>query len=234
MRNRKYSMLLGGVLILLGGLSLIANLAAAIFGWDWGLWRLWPLMVISVGIFLVLTPLLVHGKRGLGGMYIPGVPVLVTGGILMLTSVFNWWEAWEWLWPLEVLSMAAGFLFASLYMRNIWLLIPAIIIGANGLLFQFCALTGWWEVWAALWTIEPFSVGAALLVMYLAKRRKGLLIAGAILCGIAIIGLMGMTAILPGWWFLNLMGPAILLGAGVILLLTSLSGRSLTRKVITE
>lgn len=169
----------------------------------------------------VLTPFLVQRRAGWGGMFIPGVPILATGAILLFTSVFDVWGAWRWLWPVEVWSLALGFALAALYMRNIWLMIPAIIVGANGLLFQFCALTGWWEVWAVLWAIEPLSVGVALLVVNVAKRQTGLLIGGLILCGVGAISMIGMTAILPEWWLLNLLGPALLVGTGFLLLLTN-------------
>jgi hypothetical protein len=175
-----------------------------------------------------------RNRRGLGGLFIPGIPILTTGAILMFTSVFNAWGAWEWLWPLEVLSLAAGFMLAALYMRNIWLLIPAIIIGANGLLFQFCAATGWWEIWAILWTIEPLSVGLALLAVYMARRTKGLLIGGLILCSVAAFGLILMTAILPEWWILNLFGPALFIGVGVILLLGGIGRRPVFREAVSE
>jgi len=204
--------------------------------WHWGAWRLWPMLVIGVGLLFVLFPLSVRGKRGMGGLFIPGVPTLVTGGILLFTSVFGWWGAWEWLWPMEVLAVAVGFLLASIYMRNIWLLFPAIIVGANGLLMQFCALTGWWGVWAVLWTIEPLSVGLALLVVYARKRRTGLLVAGTILCAIAAFGLMGMLAVVairPGWWALNMVGPVLLMGIGVLLLFSNVLRRP-TLEAVSE
>lgn len=238
--NKRFSILLGAVLIVMGGLMLMFNLALPMLGisaWHWGVWRLWPMFVIGVGLLFVLTPLLVRGKRGLGGLFIPGVPTLVTGGILLFASVFNVWGAWEWLWPLEVLAVATGFLFASIYMRNIWLLIPAIIVGANGLLMQFCALTGWWSVWAVLWTVEPLSVGLALLIAYSRKRRSGLLAAGTILCTIAALGLMGMLAVVairPGWWVLNMVGPALLVGIGVLLLFSNALSRPSLREAASE
>jgi hypothetical protein len=35
---------------------------------------------------------------------------------------------------------------------------------------QFCALTGLWNAWAVLWTVEPLSVGLSLLAVS-AKTR---------------------------------------------------------------
>lgn len=238
--NKRVSTLMGLFLVVMGGLMLASNVVLPLFGirsWYWSVWRLWPMIVVGVGAFFMLIPLLWPHKRGLGAFFIIGAPVLATGGILLFTSVFNVWGAWEWLWPVEVWSVALGFVLAALYMRNVWLMIPAIIIGMNGLLFQFCALTGWWEVWAVLWTIEPFSVGLALLFVYYRKRRHGLMVAGMILCAIAAVGMIGMLgvfALRPGWWVLNMIGPALLIGIGVLLLLSNAHPRLNLRESVSE
>ncbi len=226
--NKRSSMVLGLFLIAVGGLALLFDVALPLLGvraWHWGFWRLWPTVIIGIGAFFMLIPILWPRKRGLAAFLIPGAPILATGGILLFTSVFNAWRAWRWLWPVEVWSVAFGLLLAAVLMRNVWLMIPAIIIGMNGLLMQFCALTGWWEVWAILWTMEPLAVGLALLVVYFYKRRPGLLLAGTILCTIAAFGLMGMLAVVairPGWWLLNMAGPLLLVGIGVLLLFSGM------------
>jgi len=200
------SLLLTGVMSLLG-----INL----FGF---VWRLWPILVVGVGLLFVAPPLLTRGKRGLGGLFIPGLPILATGAILFLASVFNAWSIWAWLWPMEVLSLAMGFLAAAIYMRVIWLVIPAIIIGLNGFVFQFCAITGLWEWWSVLWTMEPLAVGLALLVPGILENVSGLRLAGLILCGVAAAGFVLMITVLGGWWPVRLLGPGllILIGLGVI------------------
>jgi hypothetical protein len=238
--NKRVSTLIGIFLILMGGLLLASNVVLPLLGirsWYWSVWRLWPVIVVSLGVFFMLIPLLWPHKRGLGAFFIFGAPILATGGILLFTSVFNVWGAWTWLWPVEVWSVAVGFTLAALYMRNVWLMIPAIIIGMNGLLFQFCALTGWWGVWAVLWTIEPLSVGLALLFVHFRKRRSGLLVAGTILCAIAAVGMTGMlglVALRPGWWVLNMIGPALLVGIGVLLLLSNARPRLDLRESVSE
>jgi len=156
--DKRFSVLASITLILIGGLALACNLAmlvTGLSGFHWGPWRLWPLTVVCLGLLFIVPPLLVRGHRGLGGLFIPGVPILATGSILLFASVFDAWGAWEWLWPLEVLAVAVGFLFAAIKMRVVWLLVPAIFIGANGLLLQFCALTRWWGLWAVLWRFGP-------------------------------------------------------------------------------
>jgi hypothetical protein len=234
--TRKGSVFAGLALIGLGLLAMASTVGAPLFGLHllrFSLWRFWPLTVVSVGMGFVLPPFLYRGRRGLGGLFIPGVPILVTGGVLLFTSVLNWWSAWSWLWPLEVLSVAAGFVLAALYMRVIWLLIPAIILGANGLLFQFCAITNLWEVWAVMWTIEPLSVGLALLLIGARKRLSGLMLAGMLLCGIGGVGMMGMMAILStswilsGWfWVFRMVGPSMIILVGVLLLLWGMAHRT--------
>ena len=199
--------------------------------WRWGPWRLWPLVVVGAGLLFIVPPLLAHGKHGLGGLFIPGVPVLVTGGILLFASVFNAWGAWSWLWPLEVLAVAAGFLSAAIHTRNIWLLIPAITVGTSGLLLQFCAITGWWGVWAVLWTVEPLAVGLALLAVNVKQRSAGLSIAGVTACALAGVGLLeslaivALSAVFSVWGLWQWMGPVTLIFAGFLLLVMSVLHR---------
>jgi hypothetical protein len=226
--SRRFSILMGVLLILVGGLALAFTLALPMLGLSllhWGSWRLWPLVVVGIGLIFVVTPFLMWGKRGWGSLFIPGVPILATGGILFYASLLDAWDAWVWLWPVEVLAVALGFLFAAIAMRVIWLLIPAIIVGANGLVFQFCAISGFWESWAVLWAVEPLSVGLAFLIVNLKTRSQGLFVAGAILCTLAAFGMMGMSALFPGWMLIGAMGPALLLLVGFLLLINSLLRR---------
>jgi hypothetical protein len=168
-----------------------------------------------------------------------GMPIIISGTILLFTSLFGLWHAWTWLWPLEVVSLGLGFLIAAAYTKVIWLLIPAIIIGANGLLFQVCAITGWWEIWSVLWTIEPLSVGLALLIIGTAKHLRRMLLAGAIVFGLGGVSLLGMTAIaapkilLPGVWLLNWLGPLAVIIVGVWLVRKNLRRKSLRRRSAT-
>ncbi len=219
--NKRLSTIMGIALIVMGVLAVALNVGVPLLGldtWMWGPWRLWPLAIVGVGLLFVVPPLLYRDKSGLASLFIPGVPTLATGGILLFCSTFTAWGAWAWLWPLEVIALGLGLLLAAIFMRVIWLLIPAIIIGANGLLFLFCSITGLWEVWAALWTIEPLSLGIAFLIIHARRQIQGLRIAGLILCGIAGLGLVGMSALLRGYWFINMLGPAalILVGLGMM------------------
>lgn len=97
-------------------------------------------------------------------------------------------------------------------MHNIWLMIPAIIVGVNGLIFQFCAVTGLWDLWAILWVLEPLSAGLALLVASAGVRPR-MVWAGLIVCMVSV-GLFGvMSLVLTGW--VSLIGALLLIMAGV-------------------
>jgi hypothetical protein len=222
--NKRASLFWGFLLIFFGGLALVYNFASPWLPQFFLLlpWRLWPLAVIGLGLCFVLPPL--FPRRGnLGGLFIPGLPILAVGTILLFNNWFDAWGTWAWLWPVVILALAVGFLLAAWRLRVIWLLIPAIIIGANGLLMQVCTLTGNWSLWAILWGIEPLAVGLSLLLVNLQKHTPGLLIAGLILCGIAGFATMGMSFIIPGSLWTNLFGPSLILLVGLLLMLNSLT-----------
>jgi hypothetical protein len=227
--GKRVSIVAGAALITVGMLALVISVAGVFFGFR--MWQLWPVFVIGAGLAFVIPPLLVRGHRGLGGLFIPGMPVLANGCILLFTSVTRWWGAWEWLWPVEVLSVAAGFVFAAIKMRVKWLLIPAAFLAANGLLFQFCALTGWWAVWAVAWVIEPLSIGLALLGINLTQRSSGLAIAGVALCVLAVVGAMqsifivAVSTLFPVWWMWKWMAPVALILTGSAILVYGLTRR---------
>lgn len=188
----------GWILILLGSLALLNGTLAPLFGWSFGLWRLWPLLVSVLGLSFIAAPVLFARQRGLRALFIPGFPILVTSSLLLLGSLFNVWGIWSYLWPLIIIGLAVGFLVSAVFMHNIWLMIPAIIVGVNGLIFQFCAVTGLWDLWAILWVLEPLSVGLALLVASAGVRPK-MVWAGLIVCLVSV-GLFGvMSLVLTGW-----------------------------------
>lgn len=205
----------GMLLILLGGLALLHTAVLPLLGWEYGLWRFWPFFVSAVGLAFIAFPIKYMERRGLKAFFIPGFPILVVSMLLLWGSIFNAWGIWEYMWPMVILGLAFGFFAASIFMRNIWLMIPAIIIGVNGLIFQFCAITGLWELWAILWTMEPLSVGLALIVASAGKRPK-LMRAGLIVSGIAAVCFSFMSFVLSGW--LSIVGAVLLIVTGVGLL----------------
>ncbi len=220
--SKKNSLLVGFTFVFLGGLILAGNLILPALGFQfrwWQVWRLWPVFVVAIGFLMTAAPFLFRTRRGLGGLFIPGVPILVTGSILLFCSLLDAWGAWAFLWPLEPLALALGFAFAGVWLRVAGLAFPAIILGLNGLVLAFCNLTGWWEAWAVLWAIEPLAVGLSLLVLGVRQSSRTLIAVGLGFCGFASVAVIVMsTLLLTGWWMFRLFWPLafIFVGLGII------------------
>jgi hypothetical protein len=225
--NKKASLIVGVTLILLGVLALAGNLLMRAVGEGLLLgFRAWPIFVVGAGLLFCIPPFFFPKQRGLGGLFIPGVPVLTTGILLFLTSVTGNWAWWSFLWPFEVIGLALGFVVAAIFLRVVWLMIPASIIGLNGLVLLFCALTGMWSAWAVLWTVEPLSVGLPLLLIGLFQKIDGVKLAGIILCGLAGLAFAAMSSFLvTSLWITRLIGPAIVLALGILLVVAALVKR---------
>ena len=211
--SRIFSLIFGTALIGIGILSMFGNLFLQTESW-----RLWPITVVIVGLLLTLPGFFFGvAKRGFGALFIPGMPVLVTGGILLFASLTHQWGVWAMAWPLEVLGVALGFGLAAIFLRVPALAIPASIIGVNGLVLAFCNLTGLWQAWALLWPVEPLAVGLGLLVLGLAKRSTGINIAGITLCVIAGVGFFMMSFLsMFNFSILRFTIPAMLIMTGLI------------------
>lgn len=224
--DKGFSNLIGAGLILVGALALVFNLAVPWLGptlWAWAVWQLWPVVVIGIGAICLSVPFLKPVRRALGSLFIVfGMLTLTTGSILFLANLFDGWNIWAWLWPVNVLSLALGFFVAAVYSRSIWLVVPAVIIGMTGLVLQFCALTGMWASWAVLWPVEPLAVGLALLIVAVKKHSTGLFIAAFTLWGVAGIGWVSMllttTVFGSKVALFNLAGPVAFMLVGGLLL----------------
>jgi hypothetical protein len=211
--ERSLSLIFGLALVAIGIISLLGNTLLATQAW-----RLWPLTVVIVGIALCIPGFFGLNRRGLGSFFIPGIPVLTTGGILLVASLFDNWSVWELAWPLEVLGLALGFALAAIFMRVAGLAIPAVIIGVNGLMLAFCNLSGLWGAWAILWPIEPLSIGLGLLIVGVLNRSSGTKLAGLILTGIAGAGFFIASYIsIFNDTFLRFTVPGMLVICGIIL-----------------
>jgi hypothetical protein len=227
--QRTFSLFAGIALVGFGVLCLAGNFVLSWMGsplYWWEFWRFWPLFIVGIGLLFVLAPVVGHRTPGLGVLFIPGLPILTTGGILMINSLLNWWDAWAWLWPLEVLSVAVGFLLAAIFTRVVWFGIPAILIGVNGLVLAFCNVTGLWGWWSVLWTVEPLALGLCFLLIAAATRSVVIAIIGGMFCGFAAMAFFGMTTLLAfGGLYFQLIGPVMIILLGVFILAASLLPR---------
>jgi hypothetical protein len=226
--QKKASLLIGVTLIVLGILALAGNLLIRAAGSGILLgFRAWPIFVVGAGLLFCIPPFLFPQQRGLSGLFVPGIPALTTGVLLFIASVTGYWSIWTYLWPLEVLSVAAAFVLMAVFLKVPWLMIPASIVGFTGLVLQFCAATGWWSSWAVLWTVEPFAVGLPLLLIGIARKIEGVKLAGIILCGLAGLAFAAMSSFLvTSLWITRLIGPALVLGMGIVLIVSALGRHS--------
>jgi hypothetical protein len=235
--HKKTSLLFGLTLIALAVLALAANLLADLPGLQFvhtGM-NTWPLIVIGAGLLFCIPPFLFRKQAGLGGLFIPGIPVLVTGGLLFAASVTGNWGLWAFWWPLEVIGVALGFVMAAIFLRVVWLMVPASIVGLIGLVLQFCALTGQWSAWAVLWTVVPFSVGLPLLLIGMSQKSDGVKLAGIILCGFAGLAFAAMSAFLAtAPLVVRMVGPIVILALGALLIVSALVRKPETPEATTK
>jgi hypothetical protein len=221
--EKLFNLIAGVALMAIGVIALAGNLFLATRAW-----RLWPIIIVLAGLGLTVPGFLGFAHRGFGAFFIPGMPVLTTGAILLYASLTGHWEVWAVAWTLEILGLALGFVLAALFMRAPGLAIPAFIIGANGMLFAFCAVTGLWQSWAVLWPIEFLAVGLGLLVLGIANQSTGVKTAASILLTIAGGGFF-ITAFLSIFNTNSIMKfavPVMLLLTGVLLIGTFFLHRS--------
>jgi len=214
MKTERLFMLIAGVtLVAVGAISLLGNIFFSTQAW-----RIWPIVIVLAGLGLTAPGFFGLSRRGLGSFFIAGIPVLTTGGILLYASLTKNWGIWAEAWPLEILALALGFALSAVFMRVAALAIPAFIIGLNGLLLGFCAVTGLWQAWAILWPIEPLSVGLGLLILSIANKSAGTKLAATILFSIAGLGFF-ITAFISVFnhTILRFAVPAMLFVTGLLL-----------------
>jgi hypothetical protein len=228
--ERLFNLIAGVTLLTVGVIALAGNVFLATKAW-----KIWPVIIVLAGIGLTIPGFLGISRRGFGSFFIPGIPILTTGGILLYASLTNHWNVWAVTWPLEILGLALGFALAAIFMRVPALAIPAYIIGINGAMLAFCAVTGLWQSWAILWPIEFLAVGLGLLTLGLANHSAGVKTAASILFTIAGGGFLISTFVSTfNNTVLKFAVPVMLLVTGVLLTGTFLLNKSPEAPAIAE
>jgi len=229
--ERLFNLIAGVTLLAIGVIALAGNVFLATKAW-----KLWPVIIVLAGVGLTIPGFFGISHRGFGSFFIPGIPVLTTGGILLYASLTNHWNVWAIAWTLEILALALGFALAAIFMRVPALAIPAFIIGVNGVMLAFCAVTGLWQSWAILWPIEFLSVGLGLLTLGIANNSAGVKTAASILFTIAGGGffITAFMSIFNNNAILKFAVPIMLLVTGVLLTATFLLHRTPETPTISE
>jgi hypothetical protein len=228
--EKLFNLIAGVTLLAIGVIALAGNVFLTTKAW-----KLWPVIILLAGVGLTIPGFFGIWRRSFGSFFIPGIPVLTTGAILLYASVTNRWEVWAVAWTLEVLALALGFALAAFFMRVPGLAIPAFIIGINGMMLAFCAVTGLWQSWALLWPIEFLAVGLGLLALGIANGSAGVKTAASILFTIAGGGFFISTFIsVFNKGVLKFAVPVMLLFTGILLTATFLMQKSPEAPAVTE
>lgn len=106
--QKRSSVIVGTILILVGGLFLAVQLFPDLaFSLDMD--QQWPLIIVSVGVLLVISAIL-----GSPTLAIPGSIVSGIGGILYVQNLTNTWSSWTFVWTLIPGFVGIGLLLAGL------------------------------------------------------------------------------------------------------------------------
>ena len=100
--ERLFNLIAGVTLLAIGVIALAGNVFLATKAW-----KLWPVIIVLAGIGLTIPGFFGFSRRGFGSFFIPGIPVLTTGAILLYASLTNHWNVWSVAWPLEILATGA-------------------------------------------------------------------------------------------------------------------------------
>ena len=107
--GRKSSLVVGLVLILLGAWFLVVQLVPGL-----QIWFSWPLIVVSVGVFLLLLGLL----TGAPGLAVPACIVGGIGGLLYWQNATGNWESWSYMWTLIPGFVGVGVVLSGMLGRD--------------------------------------------------------------------------------------------------------------------
>lgn len=174
MSSSQRSALVGGLLlILLGVLFLLGQVAPGLF--DWLDAFSWPLIIVGVGVLLLIIGVLTNTP----GM---AVPACIVGGIGLLLYWQNQtgnWESWSYAWALIPGFVGVGTVVMGLWQGKwdearggLWLMVISallfIVFGSflGGLFGGDLGFIGRW------WPLALIALGVLSLIDALAKRRR--------------------------------------------------------------
>jgi hypothetical protein len=106
--NTQTSIVIGGVLILLGVIFLAFNVIHIDFG------QIWPIIFFIIGAGFYLPVLLMpRDRQNLAGLLVPGTILFGLGTIFFYNTFTNNWGSWAYIWTLIPASVGLGLLIAA-------------------------------------------------------------------------------------------------------------------------
>jgi hypothetical protein len=106
--DSRTSIMIGGVLILIGGIFLALN----VFRIDFG--QVWPIIFFIIGAGFYLPVLLMpRDRQNLAGLLVPGTIMFGLGTIFFYNIFADNWGSWAYIWALIPAAVGLGLLLAA-------------------------------------------------------------------------------------------------------------------------
>ncbi len=106
--DNRASVVIGGILILIGAIFLFVN----VFHIDFG--QVWPIIFFIIGAGFYLPVLLMpRDRQNLAGLLVPGTILFGLGTIFFYNIFADNWGSWAYIWALIPASVGLGLLFAA-------------------------------------------------------------------------------------------------------------------------
>ncbi len=112
-QNRRGSLVVGLILILLGGLFLLGQFMPGLQSWV-NLQFSWPLIIIGVGVLFLFAGLL----AGVPDLAVPAAIIGGIGGLLYWQNQTGNWGSWAYAWTLIPGFVGVGIILAGLLGRR--------------------------------------------------------------------------------------------------------------------
>lgn len=158
-----------------------------------------------------------------------GVLLILLGAAFLAAQLapqmFRWLRL-EQNWPLLIIGAGLLLLFIGLLVGEPGMTVPAAIVGGIGGLLYWQSITERWETWAYAWTLIPGFVGVGLFFARLleGRPREAFTEGGpALLASLLLFAVFG--SLLGQHDFPGMLWPALLIGAGIIMLVNTLVAR---------
>ncbi len=106
--DNRGSLVVGGILILIGAIFLFVNVFRVDFG------EIWPIIFFIIGAGFYLPVLVMpRDRRNLAGLLIPGTILFGLGAIFFYNILADNWGSWAYIWTLIPASVGLGLLLAA-------------------------------------------------------------------------------------------------------------------------
>lgn len=135
------SLIAGIGLICLGALFIVFNLLPG-----FTIKQTWPIIFIVAGFGFCLPPLgWPDSRKGLAGLFIPGVILFVLGAIFLFNTLTKEWDVWAFAWILIPAAVGLGMMLAARmgeWSHGVWVVGTWIAILSLVLFAVFAAMFG--------------------------------------------------------------------------------------------